>query len=85
MKTDYYADVSIKSQHEPAYLRLPVYLRKQREKAGLTQRELGKKLGKPHSWIYNCETGNRRVDFTEFIAWVKACGVDPHKALDAFL
>jgi hypothetical protein len=26
-------------------------------------------------------TANRRVDVTEFIAWVEACGVDPLVAL----
>lgn len=51
-----------------------------REKAGLTQRELGKKLKKPQSWVYNCETANRRVDITEFILWSKACDIDPKKA-----
>ena len=43
-----------------------------REKAGLTQRDLGKRLKKPQSWVYNCETGNRRVDVTEFIVWARA-------------
>ena len=49
-------------------------------KAGLTQRELGKRLRKPQSLVYNCETANRRVDVTEFIAWARACRVDPKKA-----
>jgi len=36
---------------------------------------MGEKLKKPQSWVYNCETGNRRVDVTEFIAWATACGI----------
>lgn len=56
-----------------------------REKAGLTQRELGVKLGQPHSWIYKSEVGNRRVDVTEFAAWAAACGVAPQDALAEFL
>jgi ribosome-binding protein aMBF1 (putative translation factor) len=51
-----------------------------RESAGLTQRDLGKKLKKPQSWIYNCETANRRVDLTEFAVWCRSCNVDPIKA-----
>ena len=35
----------------------------------MTQRDLGAKLKKPQSWIYNCESANRRVDVTEFILW----------------
>ena len=60
-------------------------LRTFREEAGLTQRALGKLLKKPQSWIYNCETGNRRVDLAEFVAWAKACGVDPVAAVRRFL
>jgi hypothetical protein len=56
-----------------------------REEAGLTQRELGKCLGKPQSWVYNCETRNRRVDVTEFIAWTTACNIAPQLAFGCFL
>jgi transcriptional regulator with XRE-family HTH domain len=56
-----------------------------RESAGLTQREIGKKLIKPHSYIYNCETANRRVDITEFISWAKACGINPKTAFSKLL
>lgn len=74
-----------KAQHSPAYRMLPGCLRNMRESAGMTQRDLGKKLRKPQSWIYNCESANRRVDVTEFIAWAKACGVDPLKAFGEVL
>ena len=60
-------------------------LRTFREEAELSQRALGKLLKKPQSWVYNCETGNRRVDISEFVAWAKACGVDPVAALKRFL
>lgn len=66
-----------KAQHAATYHPLTVLLRRLREEAGWTQRELGKRLGKPQSWIHNCEVANRRVDVTEFIAWCRACGVDP--------
>jgi len=62
------------------YRLLPPFLREMREKAGLTQRQIGKKLKKPQSYVYNCETANRRVDITEFIAWSRACGVNPKTA-----
>ena len=56
-----------------------------REDAGLTQRDLGDLLGKPQSWVYNCETANRRVDVAEFVAWCQACGVKPQTGLARFL
>ena len=72
--------MSRKAQQQPNYRELPTLLRKLREGAGLTQRQLGSKLKKPQSWVYNCETANRRVDVTEFICWARACGIDPQKA-----
>lgn len=69
-----------KAQHATDYRPVPRFLRELREHAGLTQRELGAKLRKPQSWVYNCETANRRVDVAEFAGWCKACGTDPVKA-----
>ena len=33
--------------------------------------ELRDRLKKPQSLVQNCETGNRRVDIAEFIAWIE--------------
>lgn len=70
----------MKAQQNLKYRLLPGFLREMRENAGLTQRELGKRLTKPQSYIYNCETANRRVDITEFILWAKACEINPKTA-----
>ena len=77
--------MATKSQHNLAYRKLPAYLRNMREKAGLTQREIGKRLKKPQSYVYNSETSNRRVDITEFIQWSRACDIDPKKAFSKLL
>jgi hypothetical protein len=77
--------MATKAQHGDNYQHLPVFLRLLREEAELSQRALGKRMKKPQSWVYNCETGNRRVDVTEFIAWAKACSVDPEDAFARFL
>ena len=61
------------------------FLRTLREEAELTQRELGKRLKKPQSWVYNRETANWWVDLTEFIAWARRCGVTPQEAFSRFL
>ena len=74
-----------KGQHARRYKALPPFLRDMREGAGLTQRELGDRIGKPQSWVHNCETANRRVDLSEFIAWCEACGVTPQKGLTGFM
>jgi transcriptional regulator with XRE-family HTH domain len=69
-----------KAQHNLKYQPIPGYLRQMRESAGLTQRDIGRLLNKPQSYIYNCETASRRVDITEFISWAKACGLNPRTA-----
>jgi len=74
-----------KAQHSSSYRLLPVFLKNLRESVGMTQRQLGKKLRKPQSWIYNCETANRRVDVTEFIAWCEGCDVEPKAAFAKLL
>ena len=70
-----------KAQHLAHYAPIPGILRRLREEAGLTQRQIGAKLRRPQSWVYNCETGNRRVDVAEFCAWCRACGVPPANAI----
>ena len=70
-----------KAQHQTAYKTIPSFLRRLREEAAMTQRDIGVKLKRPQSWVYNCETGNRRVDVAEFCSWCRACGVVPANAL----
>ncbi len=49
-------------------------IKKMRERAGVTSRELSRRLGKGHSFISNCEQGQRRVDLSEFYWICDACG-----------
>ena len=60
-------------------------LRKIREEAGLTQRELAKRLRLTHSLIHNCEASERRVDVMEFADWCTACGREPVEVLKELL
>lgn len=50
-------------------------LRDARRKAGLTQLEAARALGKPQSFISKCESGERRVDVVELKAFAKVYGV----------
>ena len=74
-----------KAQQGRGYRRLLPLLRVLREEAGLTQRDMAASLHKPQSWVHNCETGNRRVDLSEFCDWCRACGIDPVIGLRRFL
>lgn len=50
-----------------------------RQEAGLTQRALAARLKMPHSYPSKVETGERRIDPVEVIAWARACGADPNE------
>lgn len=69
-----------KSQHAPRYRHLPAMLRKMRQDAGFTQRQLAAKLRTNHVWVHKSEIGERRVDIAEFMDWCLACGVDAEQA-----
>ena len=56
-----------------------------RREAGLTQRALAGRLKLSHSYPSKVETGERRIDPVECVAWAKACGVDPDKFFARFV
>lgn len=68
-------------QHTPGYRRLCRLLREWRTQQALTQRALAERLRKPHSYVHKVETGERRIDPVEFIAWCRACDVEPAEGL----
>jgi transcriptional regulator with XRE-family HTH domain len=58
-----------------------VTIAEMRQKAGLTQRELAKRLGREHSFVARIEQGERRVDVVEFYLICKACKASPSKVI----
>lgn len=50
-----------------------------RQKSGMTQAELAKRLGKDQTFISIIERGQRRVDVLEFAALARAMGADPRR------
>jgi transcriptional regulator with XRE-family HTH domain len=72
-----------KAQHAPRYRSLPPMLRRMREAASLTQRQLAEKLRVSHVFVHKSEVGERRVDVMEFIDWCIACGMDSDEAFRA--
>ena len=49
--------------------------------AGKTQREIAAVIGKPPSFVAKVETGERRLDFVEFIVLARALDQDPETLL----
>ena len=74
-----------KSLKSPEYARLVATLVAVRHAAGIRQRALAKKLGRPQSFIAKYEGGERRIDVVEFIAIARALGADPVKLFRDFV
>jgi len=63
---------------------LIAFLVEKREEAGLSQAEFADRIGEYQSFVARLESGQRRVDVVEFIAFGKVLGFDPSKALAGF-
>jgi transcriptional regulator with XRE-family HTH domain len=74
-----------KSVHSPEQRALRELLIGERDKAGLTQQKLAKRLGKHQSFIAKYEGGERRLDVIEFIVIAQAIGADPVRILRTLL
>jgi len=56
-----------------------------RQKAGLTQQQLAKRLRRPQSFVSKYEGGERRIDVVEFLWVVRAMKADPMAVLRALI
>jgi transcriptional regulator with XRE-family HTH domain len=74
-----------KSLHSPEYAALCSILVAARQKAGLTQQEVARRLRRPQSFVAKYEGGERRLDVIEFVEVSKALQADPIKLLRAVL
>ena len=72
-----------KSLHSPEQRALCELLAQARDKAGLTQSRLARRLGKPQSFVAKYEGGERRLDVVEFLGVAQAIGADPVRILRA--
>jgi transcriptional regulator with XRE-family HTH domain len=48
-----------------------------RKDAGVTQRELARRLQRAHSYVSRIEMGDRRLDVPEMIQWCEVLRADP--------
>ena len=61
----------------PRQIELRTQLRSLRERHGLTQAQVAKRLGKPQSFVAKYEGGERRLSVIEFVDVVRALGAEP--------
>ena len=65
----------MKSIHDQLYIEAVALIRRARESAGITQRELARRLGHPQSYVSKVETCERRLDYVELLKLCRAIGV----------
>lgn len=65
---------SLHTENYAVFRRLLVEARKS---VGITQSELAERLGKPQSFVSKFESGERRLDFPEWVDVIAVLGLDP--------
>jgi len=75
----------VASLHSIKYEVFRNLLTEARKGNGLTQVELAKRLGLPQSFVSKYETGERRLDVTEFIEIAKAIEINPLALLTDYM
>ena len=66
----------IKTIHSVEYASLLLLLRQKRLDAGITQVELSRQLGVPHSFVGKIERGERRIDVIELQTFCRVFGIE---------
>lgn len=64
-----------KSVFTPEYQAFLKCLQDSRQKAGLTQQDLAKRLKQTQSFVSKCERGERRVDLVELRSFCRAMNI----------
>lgn len=70
--SEVFAEKSVFTQEYQLFLR---HLRQARKDSGLTQVQLGERLGQAQAIISKCERGERRLDVIELRAYCGAMGI----------
>jgi transcriptional regulator with XRE-family HTH domain len=75
----------MKSVHSGTYRAIIAALKDARHRAGLTQQELAKQLGRPQSFVAKVERCERRIDVGEFVEIARALEANPVRLFSAAL
>jgi transcriptional regulator with XRE-family HTH domain len=65
----------------PRHKALITLLVERRKRAGLTQAQVARKLGRHQSFVATVESGQRRIDVVEFLEFAQVIGFDPRTAI----
>ena len=71
----------VRTLDSPRHEALRAFLVESRNKAGLGQIELAKRLRRSQSYVSYVETGQKLVDVVELMEWAEAIGFDARAAV----
>jgi transcriptional regulator with XRE-family HTH domain len=66
----------VRTLDSPRHEALRAFLVESRDKAGLSQTDLAKRLRRSQSYVSYVETGQKLVDVVEMMEWADAIGFD---------
>jgi ribosome-binding protein aMBF1 (putative translation factor) len=72
-----------KSIHSARYAVFLKVLREARERAGVTQVQLARKIGETQTFVSKCERGERRIDVIELRTFCRAFGLSLQQFVSA--
>jgi transcriptional regulator with XRE-family HTH domain len=75
----------MKTLYSPESEKVSHWLRAQRQLKGLTMRQAGELLGKPHSFVGKTEIGQRRLDVVEYVWYCRCLGFDATEGLNEII
>lgn len=67
--------------NSPRHHALRLFLLEKRQKAGLRQVDVAKRLKRYQSYVTNIETGQKTLSVVELMEWAEAIGFDPQAAI----
>lgn len=73
--------MAIRGSQDARYVRAIELLRQARRAARMSQTELAAKLGTRQQFVSKYESGERRLDFIEFLDVARALGLEPETIL----
>ena len=71
----------VRTIDSPRHDALRAFIIEKREKAGLRQVDVAKKLGRHQSYVSYVENGLKVIGVVELMEWADAIGFDPRHAL----
>lgn len=73
------------SPYSPHYEKLRTWLKEQRDKSGLSLRDVAEAMGRHHSVLGKMEQDRRKIEILEFVRYCQVLGVNPHEGLDVLI